>query len=280
MLIGGSKTEAGELGVSWFSATGLDLSLPDSTVLLRLAFVPRPCTGEAALTFADLPNLPIEAGRLSGQTVEVLCSIAVVPHPVQHISATICTGEVFLFCGKKLDAAGTYADTLAAANGCDSLLRLSLNVLPPIALQEFAATICAGETFLFCGKKLNTAGTYADTLAAANGCDSVLRLTLRVLAVGLYVPNVFSPNDDGVNDVFGVFGSPAVASVRSLRVWGRWGGLLFEGSGLQPEGLSGWDGRSAAGGDSCPAGVYLWQCEAVLLNGERVVRGGDVLLVR
>jgi|GEM_PF-5202209 len=329
LLLGDTHTDAGELGVSWFSGTGLDQSLPDSTVLLHAFFVPHPCSGTASLSFCNLENLPIEAGQLSGNSVAVDCTNGQVPHPLHQVSATICQGDVFLFNGKKLSAAGGYADTLLAANGCDSLVRLRLKVLPaavsevsaticagdvflfngkildaaggyadtllaangcdslvrlrlkvlPAAVSEVSATICAGDVFLFNGKILDAAGGYADTLLAANGCDSLVRLRLEVLPKTLYVPNVFSPNGDGLNDRFSVFGGRAVASVRLLRVYDRWGSLVFEGRDLPPDGSSGWDGRSAAGGD-CPPGIYVWRYEAALANGERSAGAGDVLLVR
>ena len=278
LLLGDTHTDAGELGVSWFSGTGLDQSLPDSTVLLHAFFVPHPCSGTASLSFCNLENLPIEAGQLSGNSVAVDCTNGQVPHPLHQVSATICQGDVFLFNGKKLSAAGGYADTLLAANGCDSLVRLRLKVLPA-AVSEVSATICAGDVFLFNGKILDAAGGYADTLLAANGCDSLVRLRLEVLPKTLYVPNVFSPNGDGLNDRFSVFGGRAVASVRLLRVYDRWGSLVFEGRDLPPDGSSGWDGRSAAGGD-CPPGIYVWRYEAALANGERSAGAGDVLLVR
>jgi len=68
----------------------------------------------------------------------------------------------------------------------------------------------------------------------------------------IYAPNVFSPNLDGINDVFRLepFRCP-IANFR-MQVFSRWGGLVFETT--DPE--QGWDGRS--GNQFLPSGLYVW----------------------
>jgi gliding motility-associated-like protein len=72
--------------------------------------------------------------------------------------------------------AGTYRDTLKAANGCDSIRILNLTVLPR-KIFSISESICEGQSFL--GRTV--AGTYRDTLKATSGCDSILILNLTVL---------------------------------------------------------------------------------------------------
>jgi hypothetical protein len=110
----------------------------------------------------------------------VTLTLDVLPTATGAFTQTICANEVFTFNGVDLNTAGTYLDTLSAANGCDSVVTLTLNVLPT-ATGAFTQTICANQTFTFNGATLNTAGNYLDTLQAANGCDSVVTLTLNVL---------------------------------------------------------------------------------------------------
>src|SRR5690606_8170201 len=87
--------------------------------------------------------------------------------------------ESFNFNGDFLTAAGTYHDTLPAANGCDSIITLNLTVLPR-SFTNLQAEICQGDTFDFNGSKLTTTGIYSDTLLAANQCDSIVTLDLNV----------------------------------------------------------------------------------------------------
>ncbi|MEM6318586.1 MAG: SdrD B-like domain-containing protein [Bacteroidota bacterium] len=96
------------------------------------------------------------------------------------ISETICEGETYTFDSQNLTTAGTYQATLTGANGCDSSVVLTLNVLPNVE-TPIAQAICAGDSYTFDGQTLTATGTYRDTMTAANGCDSVIVLTLNVL---------------------------------------------------------------------------------------------------
>src|SRR5690606_30242915 len=95
------------------------------------------------------------------------------------LAATICSNETYSFGGATLTTSGTYADTLTAASGCDSIVTLTLTV-NPVLETALAATICSNETYSFGGATLNVAGIYSDTLTAASGCDSIVTLTLNV----------------------------------------------------------------------------------------------------
>ena len=78
------------------------------------------------------------------------------------ISQDICQGEAFAFNGLSLTTAGTFRDTLQAANSCDSFIVLTLNILDTFQTQ-IVQDICQGEAFAFNGLSLTTAGTYRDT---------------------------------------------------------------------------------------------------------------------
>lgn len=107
------------------------------------------------------------------QTFVVLpeCSV------VTPITAGICPGSTYDFNGESLDAPGTYSQVLQTVGGCDSLVVLTLNLLPVfnISLNVVLAT---GETYDFGGQTLSQAGEYVLHLAAANGCDSLITLNL------------------------------------------------------------------------------------------------------
>lgn len=72
-----------------------------------------------------------------------------------------------------------FQQVLATQHGCDSTIAYRLLVLPAPTTQR-AAAICPGGSYAFGGAALTAAGTYTDTLAAANGCDSVAVLVLSV----------------------------------------------------------------------------------------------------
>ncbi len=114
----------------------------------------------------------------------------------------------------------------------------------------------------------------------ANGCTAKDEVTVTVDRQNrVYVPNAFSPNGDGINDRLTVFGSPAVASVASFRVFDRWGGLVFDGVNLAPnDPASGWDGNMK--GKAALPGVYVYLIEIRLADGRTEMVEGEVLLVR
>jgi hypothetical protein len=97
-------------------------------------------------------------------------------------SDSLCPRGSYLFNGQTLTQAGIYNDTLTAANGCDSVVTLTLT-LKSVAYSSKTASICPGSTYTFGSKTLSQAGTYNDTLTAANGCDSIVTLTLSLKPV-------------------------------------------------------------------------------------------------
>ncbi len=97
-------------------------------------------------------------------------------------------------------------------------------------------------------------------------------------ACKFFVPNAFSPNEDGKNDVFVPgFGSDCTLASYDLRVFNRWGTLVFES--LTPE--TGWDGEFR--NQPAPQGVYLYTIQYVLEGdgGSDVqIESGTVNLLR
>ena len=96
--------------------------------------------------------------------------------------------------------------------------------------------------------------------------------TLNPFGDGIYVPNAFTPNGDGVNDMFLVYGT-AIASVR-LIIYNQWGGQVFISTDL----LKGWDGTR--NGQKVPAGMYSYALEAIMQDGKRITKGGSFNLIR
>ncbi|MBK7344289.1 MAG: gliding motility-associated C-terminal domain-containing protein [Saprospiraceae bacterium] len=109
---------------------------------------------------------------------------------------------------------------------------------------------------------------------------------LRVIVVGkpvdsirVYIPNSFSPNGDGINDVFSVYGNDHVLQVRNLAVYDRWGNALYARSDLKINDPSkGWDGTFRE--EVMDPGVYVYVVEVELVNGEVRLYKGDVTLTR
>lgn len=116
--------------------------------------------------------------------------------------------------------------------------------------------------------------TYQLTVTTANGCKSRDSILIKIFDLPeIYVPNAFSPNGDGLNDILKV--KPVgLKSLKSFRIFDRWGSMLFSTTDM----AKGWDGSFKSSAQ--PGGVYVWIAEGVLFNGEIIKRKGIVTLIR
>lgn len=108
------------------------------------------------------------------------------------------------------------------------------------------------------------------------GCSEIAHISVRVFktAPAVFVPNAFSPNGDGRNDVL----RPIAAGVQRLEyfnVYNRWGKLVFSSKNSE---AAGWNGRLS--GKDQPADTYVWELSAIDYNGKLITARGVVVLIR
>jgi len=201
---------------------------------------------------------------------------------------------------------GNYDILIGDADGCNHLIQLSLQGGGNISISAPAeVTIQLGEstqlTFsasfvpdsirwapninidcLDCptvevnptNDQLYTVFVYKD------GCFAQASILVRVdKSVKVFVPNTFSPDGDGINDFFNVFTDETVEQVSFLRIYNRWGEMIYQGVSLDPsDDSSGWNGRYR--NELVNPGVYVYHLEVVLTNGDKQSFSGDLTLVR
>lgn len=92
------------------------------------------------------------------------------------------------------------------------------------------------------------------------------------LGNGVFIPNTFTPNNDGQNDYFMVYGNTINSMI--MRVFNQWGQMIFQSN--QP--TVGWDGNYQ--GKAQPSGVYVYQVEVTFNDGSRDSKKGTVTLIR
>jgi gliding motility-associated-like protein len=122
--------------------------------------------------------------------------------------------------------------------------------------------------------------TYTVTAKGPEGCEEKSDLVVRVVGKRkIFVPNVFTPNDDGENDMFFPNSGKNVKRITYFRVFNRWGELVFENKDFQPnEQFSGWNGKY--NGMTLPSDVYVWTMEVELRNGIMEKYNGDVTIMK
>ena len=118
-------------------------------------------------------------------------------------------------------------------------------------------------------------------LTHQSGCTAEASIIVRVdeIDLGIFIPNVFSPNNDGLNDRFFVFADETVSKIESMYIFDRWGSTVFSNQDFLPnDELHGWNG-SYKGIKSSP-GTYVYLVILEDKNGEKHNISGEVNLIR
>lgn len=122
--------------------------------------------------------------------------------------------------------------------------------------------------------------TYSVKGTTENGCIASDSINIKVFceSAQVFIPNVFTPDGDGLNDILMVRAS-GIRSVKSFRIFNRWGGVIFERSNFQPNDKSqGWDGLIK--GAKASPDVYIYTCEVICENNTTYTYKGNITLVK
>ena len=114
----------------------------------------------------------------------------------------------------------------------------------------------------------------------AGGCKTSDRVTIFVICNGanIFIPNTFSPNGDGANDIFYPRGS-GLFSIKTLRIFSRWGEVMYEKSDFNPNDISaGWNGTFK--GLKLTPDVYVYTIDIVCDNSAVLTLKGNVALIQ
>lgn len=192
-----------------------------------------------------------------------ILDLVIQPLVSSNHAVTICVGESI----EGYTESGIYIDTLQTYAGCDSVRELTVQTIPPVHSSVLSNVCEPGSSFD------RPPGNYIDTLTAANGCDSIRNLILE--GAKFYIPNVFTPNHDGINDVFSIFVYPAInIDLDYFAIFDRFGDMTYETFDWPVH----WNGEDQGGKLFQPAMfayVFIYHCGSV-----QHVRHGDLTLIR
>jgi gliding motility-associated-like protein len=154
---------------------------------------------------------------------------------------------------------------------------------PPFGFLD--TVVWMPDTLVDCGNcqqndvTLNQQTTFS-VMISEDGCEASDQLTVFVTKDHpVYVPNAFSPNEDGRNDIFMIYGGSSIVRIKSFLVFNRWGETVHEYYNFPPNyALAGWTGYFR--GQRMDPGVFTWFAEVEFIDGLVELLEGDVTLIR
>ena len=113
-----------------------------------------------------------------------------------------------------------------------------------------------------------------------NGCSASDTILIFVdKDRDIFIPTAFSPDENGNNDRFTIYAGDEVVLVKSLRIFSRWGNMVYENQNFAPNDPNlGWDGT--LWGEPLNAAVFVYYAEILYADGKTEFITGDVLLMR
>jgi len=240
-------------------------------------------------------NGVIEVNTISGGTAPYYYSLNGEPFVAISSFANLAPGEYQL---SVQDAEGCEQDTiifiqpgtdLRVELGPDRYIELGDNTrleallnVPPSQVSNIKWITSEAEECLGCIEWLVSpfvTTTYSVFVTDTNGCvaEDVVTVFLEKPR-NVFIPNVFSPNNDGINDIFMIFAGQDVAKVNHFKVLDRWGEVLGEWDDFFPNDPShGWNGKFR--GQACNTDVFVYFAEIEFIDGEIIIYKGSVQLL-
>ncbi|MBA3827803.1 MAG: gliding motility-associated C-terminal domain-containing protein [Taibaiella sp.] len=296
----------GSLHYKWTPNTGLSCDTCASPVASPAVSMTYIVTGTDAIGCTAVDTVNVSVGRL---TVSVSGKNGICPDSSTSLTASGATNYVWspaatLSCDTCSTITATPASTTtytvtgSDSGGCTGTSSITVTAYPAPAISiSKNALVCKGSTIVLSATGAHSyswtptanlndptipnptatlagkATTYYVAGTDANGCigyDSVLVDPLKNSAVG--IPNAFSPNGDGVNDILYVRGSN-IATLE-YHVYNRWGQIVFETNNIN----TGWDGK--ASGTPQPMDNYAIVIKVTTNDGCKFEKKGNVTLLR
>ncbi|MFM1947217.1 MAG: hypothetical protein RL207_1500 [Bacteroidota bacterium] len=196
----------------------------------------------------------------SGACADIQCISIVVTNgctpQTTSESLTICPGDSALINGTWENAPGQYSAAFMDMNQCDSTHIANLSFYPVVPLTE-NIILCEFDSVLVFNQWIFGAQSLSQVEQTSNGCDFIHTVNVQleeciIEPSVIYIPNVFTPNGDMINDTFEII----IQNGKVERGWifNRWGNVICTFSPTQLK----WDGKDERSGLPVLDGVYTY----------------------
>ncbi len=244
---------------------------------------------------------------LTSFSCDSIVNLSLVVHPPKttQLENTICRGDSVVIGNQSFKEDGTYSVKLTSTKGCDStvLLTLHVNNTPVINATADKSIVLPGEDVQL---DVTATGSYAynwtpaaivsnplisnptatvntptwfvvkasDVVTECQTIDSVF-VDIEILPCvkeNIFIPNAFSPNGDGINDIF--LPRSTILLSMQLQVYDRWGNKVFEST----DSSVGWDGTYK--GQPAQPDAYGYHFSGSCTDGGNITLKGNITLLR
>ncbi|HHM20973.1 MAG TPA: T9SS type B sorting domain-containing protein, partial [Bacteroidetes bacterium] len=204
-------------------------------------------------------------------------------HLITVFDANGCSEEVSVNIDQPLEIVVELPEVVEIELG-DSLTSLDPVIVSSVPIDTF---IWSPPSQLSCtdckNPRVNPVDDQLYTLVVVdiNGCTGMGQVYVDLdRNRNVFIPNIFSPNGDGINDVFKVYTGPGVTAIHFVRIYDRWGDKILDVTSPipSPDGTAPWDG-TFKGQEMNPA-VFLYLIEVEFLDGQVLLYRGDITLVK
>ncbi len=241
---------------------------------------------------------------LSGCTKTATTAVIIAPSYNINKNAAICPGATYtLPSGTIINAAGVYTDSLTAFTGCDSVIITTVSISIPGADAGQDTSIIRGNTTqlnasgggtyswtpstgLSCNNCSNPVAsptvttTYVLTITNTDGCSATDTIIITVkepcndkVDINTLIPNAFSPNNDGWNDLLCIPANLCISKL-SLKIYDRWGEEVYNSDDL----TKCWNGTYK--GKELNTAVFVYYLSVEMESGEIKNGKGNITLLK
>jgi len=229
--------------------------------------------------YVNMPGIYYDTTKSFAGCDSIVTKIDLANYPVFYNSQNIliCPSSSFqLPTGSYTSNPGVYFDTTKNSFGCDSLITKTDLSVYPVSSFDITDSFFLGQKYtLPSGKVVNTPGNYQYILKDINGCDSIIHINLSAKSTAGCVRPVkaFTPNGDGINDVWKIFTEGCVKRTE-VSVYNRWGSRVYYSANYHND----WDGNYK--NNRLPDGTYYYLMNVTFYDDQTVELTGNVTIIR
>ena len=260
LSVGHSELKWNSLQCVVYSASGYEIPAIYTQGAVDLRPVPQIYTDGSGGYCENTPH-QLTAGSLTGQSLS---------YQWTSPDGSLNSGSELNLGPLSMSASGTYQVQASSGTSCSVIENINLEVYPnPRISLNASDTICSEQEVMlspgsgFASYKwqngsaepqliATSEGIYWVTVTDINGCQSTDSVLLHQCELLVWMPNVFTPNGDGKNDVFLPVYNPDVPITFQMKIFNKWGEELFSSDNIS----QGWDGTFK--GKLCTEDMYAW----------------------